>query len=255
MDQPALRGLRSRFVALAADYELRLGERREHIVIKRDHSLRVHALASKIVAAEGLTPPTAHLAAALVHDVGRFPQFERFGTYRDDESVDHGEEGARFLAGGDFLDAFGPHERACIVEAVRQHNKRVLPSGMDPLTRSICDLVRDSDKLDIVRVVLSKMLASGPRDPVITLGLADDPGGWSGAVLEAVAAGANPSYTELRYINDFALLLASWGPQLVHGASRAIFAGRGYLDRLFSLLPDSARFRAVRAGLDARLAA
>ena len=27
MDQPALRGLRSRFVALAADYELRLAER------------------------------------------------------------------------------------------------------------------------------------------------------------------------------------------------------------------------------------
>ena len=255
MDDAVLRVLRARFVALASEYAERLGERREHIVIKRDHSLRVHALATKIVAAEGLTPPAAHLAAALVHDVGRFPQFERFGTYRDDESVDHGEEGARFLEGGNFLEAFGPHERACITEAVRLHNKRLLPPGMDPLARSICDLVRDADKIDIVRVVMSRMQASGSRDPVITLGLADEPEAWTGAVLDAAAAGENPSYTQLRYINDFLLLLASWGPQLVHGASRAIFADRGYLGRLFSLLPDNDRFRAVKAGLAVRLAA
>ncbi|MDP3429584.1 MAG: HD family phosphohydrolase, partial [Desulfomicrobium sp.] len=55
----------------------------------------------------------------------------------------------------------------------------------------------------------------------------------------------------LRYINDFKLLLASWGPKLAHGGSRRIFAGRGYLDRLFALLPQNDRF----AGLKAHLAA
>jgi putative nucleotidyltransferase with HDIG domain len=257
MDRAVLRDARARFVRLATEYADRLGERREHIVLKRDHSLRVHALASRIAAREGLDRPALHAAAALLHDIGRFPQFERFGTYRDDDSVDHGEEGARFLEaeGEEFLEAFGSHERGCIVLAVRLHNKRELPANLDPLTRSICDAVRDADKLDIVPVVLSKMLAPGPRDPVVTLGLADEPAAWTGAVLDAVAAGGTPAYKDLRCLNDFALLLASWGPVLAHGASRAIFDRRGYLDRLFSLLPHDPRFRKLKEDLAIRLAA
>lgn len=255
MATEVLRRLRSRFVGLAGGYAERLGERREHIVLKRDHSLRVHALAARIVAGEGLNPPLPHLAAALLHDIGRFPQYERFGTYRDDESVDHGEEGAAFLQAGDFLGSFEGRERDCIVQAVRMHNKREIPEGMDPLARSFCEVVRDADKLDIVPVVLSKMQAAGPRDPVVTLGLADEPLAWTPSVLETVAAGGNPSYGELRRINDFALLLASWGPVLVHGASRRIFAVRGYLDRLFAILPADPVFVALKADLARRLAA
>ncbi len=255
MTPEVLRRMRSRFVGLAGGYAERLGERREHIVLKRDHSLRVHALAARIVAGEGLAPALPYLAASLLHDIGRFPQFERFGTYRDDESVDHGDEGAAFLDGSGLLETFGERERDCIIQAVRMHNKREIPAGMDPLARSICEVVRDADKLDIVPVVLSKMQAAGPRDPVVTLGLADEPLAWTPSVLERVAAGDNPFYGELRCINDFALLLASWGPVLVHGASRRIFAVRGYLDRLFAILPADPVFVALKADLARRLAA
>ncbi|WP_051307021.1 HD domain-containing protein [Desulfomicrobium escambiense] len=255
MTREVLRRMRSQFVGLAGGYAERLGERREHIVLKRDHSLRVHALAARIVAGEGLAPALPYLAASLLHDIGRFPQFERFGTYRDDESVDHGDEGASFLDESGLLDCFAGRERDCIVQAVRMHNKREIPEGMDPLARSICDVVRDADKLDIVPVVLSKMQAAGPRDPVVTLGLADEPTAWTPSVLETVAAGGNPSYKDLRCMNDFALLLASWGPVLVHRSSRRIFAGRGYLDRLFVLLPSDPGIGALRADLARRLAA
>ncbi|MDO9584087.1 MAG: HD domain-containing protein [Desulfomicrobium sp.] len=251
MDPAVLRDMRRRFVLMAGEYAERLGQRREHIILKRDHSLRVHALAAKIVARESISPPGPYLAAALAHDIGRFSQFERFGTYRDDESVDHGEEGADFLRRGDFLDAFDAPVRECVIEAVRLHNKREIPAGMDPLTKSLCVVVRDADKLDIVPVVLSRLGAAGPADGVVTLGLADEPGAWTEAIVETVARGESPAYGDLRYINDFKLLLASWGPKLAHGGSRRIFAGRGYLDRLFALLPQNDRF----AGLKAHLAA
>lgn len=253
MDLGVLRRMRRRFVSMAGDSAIRVGAQREHIDLKRDHSLRVHALASRIVAREGLAPVTLHLAAALLHDVGRFPQYERFRTYRDDESVDHGEEGARFLRESGFLADFSTLERDAVIEAVRLHNKRELPAGMDPLVRSLCVTVRDADKLDIVPVVLSRMMPGGPRDGIITLGLDDDPGAWTESVAEAVAAGESPAYTDMRYVNDFKLLLASWGPMLVHGASRDIYAGRGYLDTLFSLLPQTARFAKLREGLAGRL--
>jgi hypothetical protein len=250
MDQAVLAGMRAGFVQIAGEYAERLGQRREHIVLKRDHSLRVHALAAKIVARESISGPGPYLAAALVHDIGRFSQFERFGTYRDDESVDHGDEGADFLRRGDFLDALDPPVRECVIEAVRLHNKREIPLGLDPLTRSLCAVVRDADKLDIVRVILSRLGAAGPADGVVTLGLVDEPKAWTEAIVEIVAGGESPAYGDLRYINDFKLLLASWGPKLVHRASRRIFAQRGYLDSLFALLPRTDRF----AGLKARLA-
>jgi len=253
MDDGVLRRMRRRFVALAGDSADRMGGLREHIDLKRDHSLRVHALASRIVSTEGLLPPRAHLAAALLHDVGRFPQYERFRTYRDDESVDHGDEGALFLRGSDFLEDFPVPQREAVIEAVRLHNKRVLPDGMDPLARSICEAVRDADKLDIVPVVLSRMMPDGPRDGVVTLGLEDDPEAWTESVAECVASGESPSYAEMCYVNDFKLLLASWGPMLVYGASRGIYVGRGYLDRLFALLPRTSRIQALKAGLEARL--
>jgi hypothetical protein len=255
MTREVLRRMRSRFVGLAGAYAERLGERREHIVLKRDHSLRVHALAARIVAGEGLAPALPYLAASLLHDIGRFPQFERFGTYRDDESVDHGDEGAAFLDGSDLLDSFGRRERDCIVQAVRMHNKREIAEGMEPLAKSICEVVRDADKLDIVPVILARVQTEGPRDPVIMLGLADAPDRWTASILETVAAGGNPSYKDLRFINDFMMLLASWGPLLVHRTSRGIFAYRGYLDRLFALLPADPGIGALRADLARRLAA
>lgn len=253
MDQAVLRGMRTRFVRMAGEYAERLGERREHIILKRDHSLRVHALAAKIVARESIAPSAPYLAAALVHDIGRFSQFERFGTYRDDQSVDHGEEGADLLREGDFLSAFEPQVRDCITLAVRLHNKREVPVDMDPLSRALCIVVRDADKLDIVPVVLAKLSASGPRDPVVTLGLKDEPETWTESIAEAVARGESPAYGDLRYINDFKLLLASWGPKLVHGASRSIFSRRGYLDRLFELLPQTSRFLRLKSCLAGHL--
>jgi len=249
MDDGVLRRMRARFVRVAGEYERRLAGRGEHIVLKRDHSLRVHALASRIVAREGLSPARLYLAAALLHDFGRFPQYERFGTYRDDLSVDHGEEGARVLGGSGFLDEFGEEDRRRVVDVVRLHNKRELPGDLDPLTASVCTVVRDADKLDIVPVVLARMMPGGPRDDVVTLGLPDVPGAWTPAVAETVARGANPAYADLRYVNDFKLLLASWGPQLVHASSRRIFAERGYLERLFSLLPQAPFLTGLRDAL------
>jgi putative nucleotidyltransferase with HDIG domain len=253
MHREPMRRLRRRFVALAFEHAVRLGDRGGHIVLKRDHSLRVHALAAKIVAGEGLGPAVPYLAAALVHDIGRFAQFERFGTYRDDMSVDHGDIGAQVLREGGFLAELGVSERECVMTAVRLHNKRELPDGLDPLFRSVCEVVRDADKLDIVPVVLARMLPGGPRDDVVTLGLEDAPDRWSEGVFEVVAAGVSPAYSDMRFLNDFKLLLASWGPGLRHRASRRIFARRAYLDALFGSLPGTSRFAALKGELARRL--
>ena len=44
--------LARRLTNLAGEYADRLGERRAHVLLKRDHTLRVHALAAHIARAE-----------------------------------------------------------------------------------------------------------------------------------------------------------------------------------------------------------
>lgn len=249
----ALRILRRQFMTFTAEYVQRVGPGRAHILLKRNHSLRVHALARHIVMAEGLSRPAVYVAAALLHDIGRFPQFACYGTYRDDRSVDHGEEGVRVLADSTFLDAFNSQDRMAITEAVRMHNKRELPVDFCPYARSLCEVVRDADKLDIIPVVLRSMQPQGPRDSIVTLDLEDDPNVWSSAVLDVALAGDSPAYTQLRYLNDFKILLATWGAGLTFAASRDVFVRRKYLDRLYALLPAADPLTCLKDELTRRL--
>ena len=245
--------LARRLTNLAGEYADRLGERRAHVLLKRDHTLRVHALAAHIARAEAPDMALLCRAAALMHDIGRFEQFERFGTFRDDESVDHGDLGAKILERENFLAECGPAARNVVISAVRLHNKRELPARLEEPLGTVVRVVRDADKLDIVPLVLAGMEPGRAGDKVVALGLADTPGAWNPHVLETVRRGGNPAYADLTCANDFRLLLASWGPGLEFTASRSVFRRRDYLGRIFAQLPDMPEFSALRAVLVSRL--
>lgn len=246
--------LARRLVALAGEFADRLGERRAQIVLKRDHSLRVHAFATRIAMAEAPDLLPLCRVAALVHDIGRFEQFERFGTFRDDASVDHGDLGAEILRREGFLAECSPVAQDVVIQAVALHNKRELPAHVDEPLRTVLRVVRDADKLDIVPVVLAGIEPESDKEGVVVLGLADTEE-WSPYVLEAVRQGKNPAYADLACVNDFRLLLASWGPGLSFAISRDIFARRDYLGQIFAQLPPTPEFTALRKTLASRLQA
>ncbi|NLV96358.1 MAG: HD domain-containing protein [Desulfovibrionales bacterium] len=241
------------FVDFSAKYEVQLSGQSEHIILKRDHSLRVHALASRIARTENVSDIFPYRLAALVHDIGRFPQFVQYGTYRDDDSVDHGELGAILLEQGSFLAPVSEDVRPMIISVVRLHNKKIVPRGLDRLTHSVLTVVRDADKLDIVPVVLHTLESGRLEKGVVTMGLAHVPERWTPEILDQVAQGTAASYADLRFINDFLVLLASWGQQLTHKASRNIFFRRGYLNRIFALLPHHTDFIQLKMILETRL--
>lgn len=240
MGTSRLRTLRQEFMTIAAEYMQQVGDRQKHIVLKRNHSLRVHALARHIVMHEDVAWPEIAVAAALMHDIGRFPQYVQFGTYRDDQSIDHGDKGASLLAHTAVLRDFSSRERQAIIQVTRAHNKRDLPLDLEPCVRTLCQVVRDADKLDIIPVVLRSMKPRDQRDSVVTLGLEDAPEQWTPEVLAVALSGQSPLYTQLCYLNDFKILLASWGPGLTFASSRKLFMRRRYLERIQALLPQVA---------------
>ena len=224
--------VRRHFLELAQATADRVGSRRFLVNLKRDHSLRVMALAHRILQVHALRPYERILLAALVHDVGRFPQLEHFGTFCDAQSVDHGAEGARLLETSSLLAGLRPEEQAWIRQVVAFHNRRQLPPVAEDIAVGL-SVVRDADKLDIVRVVLAG-LEAGEIDDVVALGLRPDPG-YTPQVLEALAQGDAPDYRHLTFVDDLKLFLAAWGGHLVFAESRRIFSDRNYLGRLEKL--------------------
>ncbi|WP_462323490.1 HD domain-containing protein [Desulfoplanes sp.] len=239
------------FLAYAARFGQKQPKDQENIDLKVDHSLRVLAEARGITAHGGFGPEAARLVhlCALLHDVGRFSQYDRFKTYCDPLSVDHGDLGREVLESEDILDGLDGGVRTIILEAVRLHNKKELPDDLgEPLGR-ITRAVRDADKLDIVPVVLAKLAPGAPDNPVIRLGLDPDPVRFTPSVFDQVAAREMVEYTSMRFVNDFKLLLVSWSYALSFSWTRGQVLERGYLDRLFGLLPGDAPFVRLREGL------
>ena len=144
------------FQAYTAQYDLNNGMIRHKV----EHTFRVAGNCERIAESLGMQGEDRTFAwfLGLLHDIGRFEQVRRFGTFIDSVSVDHAEFGADLLFRenliGEFIGEGFPEEDKVLLEtAIRQHNKLTLPESLDERTGCFCDLIRDADKADIFRVV------------------------------------------------------------------------------------------------------
>lgn len=124
--------------------------------LKIEHTYRVAALCERIARSLGLPGEDIDLAwlCGLLHDVGRFEQLRRYGTFNDAESIDHAACSAEelFDKGGirAYLDDTAGD--ALLRTAVETHSAYRLPEGLDERTRRFCNILRDADKIDILKV-------------------------------------------------------------------------------------------------------
>ena len=129
---------------------------------KIEHTLRVAMLSERYAQALGMGAEDTALAwfLGLLHDIGRFEQVRRYGTFVDSQSVDHAELSGDILFLDGLLERFPaeglPGDWRAIAElSIRQHNKLRLPEGLDARTLRFAELLRDADKTDIFRVMVS----------------------------------------------------------------------------------------------------
>lgn len=214
-----------------------------HLELKREHCLRVMDEARAQARELRLSPRLVELAttAGLCHDVGRFPQYRRFRTFRDATSVNHGRLGVEALTRHGGLTWLSPDDRHLVRLCVGVHNRKTLPPAVAARrdeAGTLARIVRDADKLDIVRVLVEYFRKPGPKDPVVFLGLPDIPGRFTPGLIDAIDTGHNGRYEDMTTVNDFALLLLSWINALSFPRSRRLFFERGLVRDLFSVLPD-----------------
>lgn len=125
------------------------------------HSLRVMELCEKIAKDMKLSTDDVALSKVigLLHDYGRFMQVNKYHTFSDLNSIDHGDYGVRMLFDNNEISSYwgDKNDYDIIYDAIKYHNKLEIPKGLDKRNNMFCQIVRDADKLDILYIFASKI--------------------------------------------------------------------------------------------------
>ena len=207
--------------------------------LKREHCAFVARNCRELAVSSGWNSADVNTAEVLgfLHDIGRFPQLEEYGTFVDAKSIDHGERGWQAIRENGFLDEVKADVREAILIGVRHHNAHTIPDNLSKLDYRWVSLIRDADRLDIYRIVLDAIVNKKLEDhPEIRLGLSLE-GNPSPELVEKVICGDAPSYSELTCFADFLLLILSWSNHMSYPATLKLMHKRNVIDALAVYLP------------------
>ncbi len=234
---------------------------RQRVMLKADHTRHVTLVAERIAREEGFSPEDVDLAwlGGLLHDIGRFEQLRRWDTFDDTRSASHAALGADVLfeGGAHVCDpafanapalpaalagdgAFLAHIQArggvrCFVEdasgddviraMVACHSGFRLPTSLDDRTRALCHVVRDADKIDILRTVCASSVET-------VLGISEAEfmhSPISPEAMEAFYHHRTLKREERVYPADYLVGLASFAFELVYPASMRVAREQGHV--------------------------
>lgn len=210
------------------------------IALKIDHTYRVAEACEAVALGEGWRDGDVDLAwlCGLLHDMGRFEQLRRWDTFKDAESASHAALGVEVLFGKDPADAPAatgirafiddPAEDALIRASIAYHSDFRLPEGLDDRTARFCKIVRDGDKIDIMRNIADSTVGT-------ILGIDEDEFLASG-----ISVDTRRAFTEHRCVSrderhepaDFLVGLVCFMYELEYPSSRALAREHGDIYRL-----------------------
>lgn len=216
-----------------------------NLTLKKEHTFRVVDEITAIGSALGL--PASDLAiarvAALMHDVGRFEQYVRYKTFADRDSADHAQLALDLIRKEGVLSSLDVADRDLILCAIEHHNRAVVPEQLSDRQRLFCNLLRDADKLDIMRILVERYrtAATGAKSAVELLLPQGE--GISPEALGDLMAGTIVKFSHARTGNDFKLLQMAWVFDINFVPSLRLFQERGYLESFRNALPDTVEVR------------
>ena len=210
------------------------------IALKIDHTYRVAEACKAVARGEGWCEADIDLAwlCGLLHDVGRFEQLRRWNTFKDADSTSHAALGVEILFGANPADApattgiraftADPAEDGLVRASIAYHSDFRLPGDLDARTARFCRIVRDGDKIDIMRNIADSSVET-------ILGIDEDEflaSGISDSARRAFAEHRCVARAERHEPADFLVGLVCFMYELEFPASRALARGHGDIHRL-----------------------
>lgn len=235
MDIRQMESVRRWFEGYASDYYRQCG-RLHQLELKERHSRRVAENAGLLADDLGWDDSDRCLAVAagLLHDIGRFPQYRDHGTFYDFKSVDHGDRGEQVLKEDFPRSLIQKKDLDLIAVTIREHNKKDLPA-LSGKGLELLRLIKDSDKIDIFKVVREHILA-GEQDAIYP-GLRPE-GELSLPIIEGLLKEKKAKYDQLRTLSDVLLFQLCWVHDMAHEQSIKMLWDRGDLEWIIERIPD-----------------
>jgi putative nucleotidyltransferase with HDIG domain len=208
-----------------------------HIRLKEEHTLRVLENAVRIATWLACTSEQIQVIkiAALLHDIGRFQQFQTYRTFNDSLSVNHAQLGLDVLekSGSMIRAGLCDKQQEIIKKAVLYHNRRHLPLGKSGDWLIPAQIIRDADKIDIFSMLVTKDKDTKipPAQEIQNEDL------YSVKIIEDILQGKLVEYPDIRTRNDLMLFRLSWIYDIYFSYSFAYIIEQGYLEQLIAMLP------------------
>lgn len=230
-------------------------EYQQNIDLKEEHTKRVCSEILDIGKSLGLNFADLCLAEvmALFHDIGRFEQYAHYGTFLDFKSEDHAMLGVKVIREEAVLSRFDQSTQDLILRTIAYHNRADLPKDETERCLFFTRLLRDADKLDILRVVTDYYgQKDGLKNGAIELGLPDTPE-ISDDVCKDLMEGRIVSMSSLKTLNDFKLLQMGWIYDINFPRTFQCVLERGYLQMIRDVLPHSNRMSQIYSAVQSYL--
>ncbi|WP_036609947.1 HD domain-containing protein [Oribacterium sp. P6A1] len=126
------------------------------VKLKIDHTYRVAEICDKISDSLNLSKEDRDIAwlSGMLHDIGRFEQLRRYHTFQDKISCDHAALSAEILFTDGNIRMFteDSSEDELLEKVIRLHNVYILPDDLSERELLFVNLLRDADKIDIIKV-------------------------------------------------------------------------------------------------------
>lgn len=208
---------------------------------------------------------------AILHDIGRFEQYMKYHTYSDRNSENHAKLGLEIIEKTEVLKKINIQDQKVITTVIAYHNLATLPKRIDlgnetshlnnnpdpypdiletPSNEGFSEhnsnsralfflkLLRDADKIDILRVVTDHYSGAN-RNDAINIDLPDAPQ-ISTFIINDILNGKNAKMEDVKTLNDFKLLQIGWIFDINFPKTYDIVKNRQYLDKLAATLPKIA---------------
>ncbi|NLD92106.1 MAG: HD domain-containing protein [Fibrobacter sp.] len=116
------------------------------ICLKVKHTKNVVREILDIADTVNLDAETRSLAeiVALFHDIGRFKQYIKYGTYSDQKSEDHAKIGLDVIAHTGVFSRLPTYKQELIRNVIANHNRMSLPHSNDQKFLLLLKLLRDA---------------------------------------------------------------------------------------------------------------
>ncbi len=220
---------------------------RSNIVLKEDHTLRVCKEILYIGKKLGLDDNELRLAEiiALLHDIGRFEQYAVYNTFADRNSENHAALGIKVLKKYNVLNKLDTPTERLIFRIIDYHNRASLPPEEEEQSLFFMKLLRDADKLDILKVVTDYYhRKEGKRNKAIELDLPDTPG-ISEKVYQDLIHKRIVNANHMKNLNDFKLLQTGWIFDINFKPTLQCIKSRRYIEMIRKVLPETDEIREI----------